>query len=751
MIKYIYTGLFLSICLLISCKDENTLFNQDGEVERTHNLPISVNTSFDSDYLTRGDVANAKTFFDNDDLIHIDASFKCKGKDDLVKAYGAMQYQNGVWSAYTVDLNGEVVNEVLYWPDDAEWGEFKAYYIHGSNGLLTENDMEPIRFSSLYDGIDPLYAVSPQRIQYGHTIELVFRHLLAHLTIIQLEAGVSDYFWITKDDSDSPSGFNNAFKLIYDPESKTIREHFYAIKNTAQGKVYVSGSNQIYEDEETLQYKGKVEFFLQPGIYDTFLLLYPVTTETSNTYLRYKNSNDKKPQMLESNGRYILDVVKSAGFIEDTPPENKWDEETPPYALLDVEAFLRAVANGTSYKENGLEILEERQDGGTNLLLNIDFQFQNKEIYESDNFQPNVSSTFDGQYHYIFNLGNPLFNSNSRTIRNLGINTVGSYNQEGKPWLSTENYGQLNIDLSRHGAIVNQNNGDIQNIRIKNVDITVAIQTTDPDEPDQETHFVSALVAENKGMLRDVDMSGNFNVKVQNNEGCVVMPAVNLGGLTAANSGTINEIKPLEGGNSPVVSIANLCSGVSATYSVGGVTGNNTGKIYNIMLPKIEIDCSKSKGMQAVYGGIAGGVRNSDPAPEIESCVINGTLKAGVTDPYGSATCYSYTGSIAGYLSIKAKIANCSLSFSLEGGKTEDPESRVIFATGGAFGRIQAEAGVSEGSIDRIGVIGTALSGSGFLGDFAGVIPENKNENDFKSTRINVKDFDEIPYVGASM
>lgn len=745
--KYVFT--LLCILAMNSCSDDLSIPTVDSSSgSEAELLPIEITVSLPNIPDTRS-FDDAKKYFEKGELIHITAEFQClnNGESYTVKQYGVMKYaDNGQWTSFNDDT-------ALYWPGDAEKATFSAYYINGSNGVLSGNTMEPKLLTDYTYSNDPLEAHVID-LPYGHTIGFNFTHLFAHLTLYDLKQGISDRFWLTRQEDGRENQLNNAFYFEYDPVNKEVKPIFTSIPDDKyNGLVYLSGNYELVERDE--EETGQVSMFVEPGIYDSFQVRYPRTSSQAATYLTYRNSTGVGNQ-LEGNGRYEFSVLRSLGIIILEKPGTGWDENTDPRAIIDVESFLKAINAGTDYFEEDPETGEMVQfllatDSGTELLTNVDFRNEYYTIFPPKDgypeFTPDLSKTFDGGFHYIYNLGCPLFNDNTGIIKNLGIK--GADTQQVLQSNETFEVNGHPVDFSRQGLIARINHGTVNNMRISDLKMKVEVKTS-RDNFSQEAHNVALLFGSNMGYIFDINYSGESYLQVKEADGQEILPQISIAGVAGQNLGYIYNISPLDSGSAQI-KIENECKGSAAVYYIGGVAGNNTGSIYDVLLPDLILDSSTSEGQHAYLGGIAGRVAESTTNhPTISSAVVKGSLKCGKCSEYMGIVPNAYTGGLVGYMNIQGNISNCSTACSIEG-PSQLYSPNAIYATGGAFGRINRTLGINEGLIETTAAFGNTLTGSGYIGCFAGIIPHDMSWQDYNSNQVNVKKFDNIEYIGASM
>lgn len=802
------------VAILASCKDE-IQFAVEGDIERVDNMPIDLRVTIDGAPDSR-DVDHAKKNFSSGDtllgipadIIHVQSTFKLDDGSSQTR-YCALKYTDeGKW----VPMG----NGVFAWPNRAVTGQFTAYYIYGSTGALTGNNAEGddvvtttrTLFTEIIDGQDPLRADPEENVRYGHTVELRFKHILTHLTLIELDAGIDESLIFTIEPdvaaSENKHRFNNAFQISLDTETNpgvpNIKFEYLTVPQpfgNEGGKSFIQAPTQRVRDKETRIESSQVGFFLEPGcFYNAFSIYY----SNYDLYLSYVNSDlNNREKILEGNNRYTFNVKKSAGITVSTPPEERWDESEDYTTVIDTEAFLRAVNTNSKYKEwddakqDSVLILEATSNpSGTMLMCNIRFKNPYYHVFPHPNptletdgtdvpydFVPTVGgdNVFDGGYHYIKDLKCPLFYANYGTIKNLGISNFNIGSDEYGMWESSENlykdakvaedtYVNAPYEYKRTGAIANNNMGTVQNIRVKDITVNVGIHVT---KDNQEAHSVGALFGINNsgGFVDEVYLSGKITVNVQNFTGTNVIPEVSIGGLTGQNLGTLTNIEqlvdnranlPAENKPTPVnIIVNNNLDSSSGAYYVGGLSGNNTGMLNNITLPTLAangeavlVDCSRSHGVVANVGGVVGKA-DSSQGNQISSCLVaSGTVKAGTCSQFEAISPFNYVGGIVGELNERTNVLNCTSFISVFGSTGTDNVTRAV---GGVFGAIvavqQTEGGsILPGQMMAIAAYGDELEGTN-AGCFVGEAPTGKVWSDYENF-VDVKKFPYIDYIGTN-
>lgn len=794
-----YISLMIAILVFTGCRDDDWLsYNAD---DTNGELPVEFTFDWPGITATRGfDDATVKTKFSDQDVIHIVGTFKTEAlKEDgsiqkgYTARYGALQYD-----AKTRQWNA-VPGNTLTWPSISTEGKFYAYYISQSTGLITQYDVPvEVSLSDISPETDPLMAPETEYMKYGHAVNLQFRHLCSHLTLIDLEPMVASNYFFSTTSVGTPDGgtkqFNNAFKLTLVKNTDTsipdltdtpqlqfefmqIPNMEYEIGNTGDngtdggdqnpelGKIFISGKAAVVEttdDEGEVRNVTKVGYFLEPGSYYTFDLEYPAIAPKTYKYLSYNYADippevggveyENIPPDLEAGKTYTLTVTKSPGVtIVSPPPGDGWDDQDDAVDI-DVREFLEAIKDGKEYSKDGTLILEAVPEG-TKLLKNVDFKGLDYENFmEILGFLPDVlqGKTFDGNYHYISNLGCPLFRYNYGTIKNLGIKNVDFSAQSLEYSYGNEENSQ---DRSRHGALCmwNRTEGSISNVRISDVTMKIDVVYTNDDNDGNEVHNVGGVVGSNTGSLSEIYLGGTFTVMVEGSD--VQNAEVLIGGVLGQNAGTgrINDIEMLD--DDFKISITNKCQGELGMYSVGGIVGSSSGYITGVILSDVTINALPSSGVVSYLGGMAGRLDISDGSSGyMRDCIVSGTLTAGITRSTQYIKGQAYTGGIAGYVN-RVQVTGCRSSVSVTGAPTV--EDLVLYGTGGAFGRIASESDLRSliaygAKLQAPG--GLSPDGSNYVGNFAGIGPADQTwEDNYAGNNLIFRSFNQLPPIGIFM
>ncbi|MCH5224583.1 MAG: hypothetical protein J1D77_01240 [Muribaculaceae bacterium] len=756
--------LILTLLAFASCNDEFQQSQGSPSRPSTEELPVDFNLSLPDDIGTRDFfvIDEVKRVFTVDDVIHILGTFNVSYLDEngvtqneVVKRYGALRFDGRQWNA--------VDGSTLTWPSTATDGQFIAYYLSESNGVLTtDNPSARYLLSGLTPMTDPLYALSASGINYGFAVSLNFNHICTYLTLVNMEPLVSDSYWFSSSGVKDPTtmaamNFNNAFEIRMGTDSDnqpTLNFEFLQVPNPQYANgVFIEGRPYTETDPEGNPIGDtQVSYFLQPAYYNSFNIEYPATAPTTYPYLIYDYDNippqvggdgviNNEPN-LQAGITYTLDITKSPGITINTPPPGSSWDESDDYFDVEVEDFLKAATQGGDYTytdpETGAEtLILEKTPMGSRLLRNVDFKNFNYSAFEDAGFQPDLDNSlvFDGGLHYIRNLADPLFRENKGSILNLGLKSVDA------TIISYESNDEK-LDNSRNGALCHFNQGKINNVRLINVALKVYVKGLSSSE----THNVGGVVGSNTGSINEVTLSGTFSINVtgltvNNPDGIEsdtdypVNVDVLIGGVSGQNAGILSEVTTE---NPFSVTIVNTCQGPQGGYSIGGIAGESSGYISEVNLPSLSIDSTGSEGQVSNIGGMVG-LMTSESSSSLTGSNAGGIVRAGVVKPYGYVTSLSYTGGMVGGV-VNGIIDNCIATVSVYGPTSGEAD---INATGGLIGRIESS---SSYNFSKLVGWGDVLSGpSEYRGNFVGAAPNEEAWKEWMSQfnvwNINVRDF----------
>lgn len=705
MLRYLYhIVLFLPLlAMLEGCKDD---FLEEPGMSLYGTVPVAFSIEEPSDIVETRGVENYKQRFNEGDVIHVQGTFVSK-EGETATAYGAMTLSGRKW----VPVEGST----LYWPLEAVKGSFKAFYIYNSNYILVKDSSTPsVSLSDVQDGEDPLEGTK-EDVPYGYAVDMKFYHACTYLTLEKMEPNVTDYFWMMVPGTAGP--IKNAYQLTLDRHGELKLEFISEADKARDNLVYISRPSE----SQTIEGKtySKASFYLAPGSYSYFDL------RTNNNFPFMSFLNSLKEDLL-ANHPYTLNVENAKGANFDSTTEVDWDRESDGWKI-DVKEFLRAVSTGNDYTVQdsyGNDVPILKKTGGTLLLMqNLDFEFYEDYGFDKLGFFPDISNStvFDGNLHYIKNVGHPIFRFNYGTIKNLGIQNVESIvtAYEG----SFEN--NYIDDFSRIGALCEWNRTDarIYNIRLEDVDMNIGIQAHDPQKQTSNDNFsIGGLCGDNSGSISEIAMKGNCNINVHaaatSGDYAYVDANINIGGILGNHSSYLSNVGP-ESESSFSVTITNTCRGRedfgTGVFCLGGAVGQSTGNdISQVVINRVDIIASGSDGYQQYTGGLVGRLRGDGYT--MSDCTVQGSLTCGTVSKFGETANnpFSYMGGIAGIVRGYA-VSNCRAVCNLDS-NSSTPSPDATYATGGAFGRIQMNCTILNNS-----AYGNVLTGPPSIGTFAGI------------------------------
>ena len=336
---------------------------------------------------------------------------------------------------------------------------------------------------------------------------------------------------------------------------------------------------------------------------------------------------------------------------------------------------------------------------------------------------------FEGNLHYIENIGHPVFRFNYGTIQNLGLKTL-------KSEVTAFETASEADDYSRIGGLCLRNRIDaiIRNIRVENVDLKVKIQAQDPQVKQSNDNFsIGGLCGDNQSTISEISLSGNININVEPLGGQYqdVDANINIGGLVGNHTMILTDVGP-QSGKTFSVTITNNCKGRedwgSGVFCIGGAVGQSTAnEISHVVMRNVTINAKNSDGYQQYIGGLVGRLRgNTSTTCIVSDCTVSGSLTCGTVSQFGltATNPYSYVGGISGNAR-DYYIHNCRTVCDIDA--TNTTNTGATYATGGAIGMIQSGVTLSDNS-----AYGSELKGpqggdgiTAHVGNFAGIARTN--------------------------
>lgn len=662
-------GFLLAVCLC-SCKDDMVAGNNADNRNPDNGLPIAFITELTArssigDAASRATVTdNYKQEFEAGDRIHISAVFTLLDEDgqeseNTTTVYDCLSFDGEAWQS-------TATQSPMTWPWNASKATFTAYYIYTSDtsgGWLTEGSPLTIRLDALTDETDPLMAVV-EDVEYGYAVPLTFQHLCTKLSITDVSNNATE-FW-----AKTAGGINDAFSLTLQSDN-TLAFAF--------GKEDATVTDTRVAAQRTEE--NTVSYYLAPTVTDQ--ISYEGMQLTYRYSRPYLTLNLEELADLEAGNSYVVSITENAGSITIDEDEDDWwddpDDEDTEEVKVDIDEFLQAICEGTVYQtKDGTPVLGVSSDiqGGTELLVNVDFDNQTP-TQEHD--LPNAA-VFNGNYHYIKNVAQPLFGTINGSISNLNLASV-----------SIED--QLQSATGSMGRTCSANSS-ISNVRLTGITIQVA-----PNENANALCDVGALVGNCAGAIETVRLAGNIEIIVQpeDEDDATPLGRIYIGGIVGQLSGTLSDVSRVEEETPGTFTVTNACSNQIGERYTGGLVGLSTGRIANCTM-EANVDASEARGVLVYTGGMAGMARNASSASEsnggIFNSTFNGTIQCGraYSAEEEAVEGHAYAGGLVGYAYHVGQITGNEVFGTLIGpigdeGQGFLPYTNTIYATGGLFGQ----------------------------------------------------------------
>ena len=695
MIKKLLYIIFLLLSIgLAGCNDERpSLSATFGEITDRNPIHFVFNAP---DAIFSRSVDNAKKEFTNGDRIFLQAVFYGDQENELSRVNAVYELKDNAW----------IPDVPIFWDQEAKTGSFKAFYIKNLPFWNFTGENNWISMSKLEDDADPLMAET-DKLKYGHTVEMNFKHVLTHVSFINLEPALSTEYWFVPEKNNTP--FYNQFRLTIDADTKDLKLDFQSMQDEDYDNLgYVASTPSRTSNKE------KVGFFIYPGVYATM----DVMKVDNHPFFNYTNSIENIEFL--ANYAYEIDLERSSGvvFLED---DITWDETSG--AEVEFKDFMEAVTSSDKdflVGEEGqqTEILRKVSNGWL-LMRNVSFTFNKYEDYSGILSADIAQGTlFDGNMHSLdggeHGIPCAIFGSNSGTIENLWVKNIKIEN-------ITSVYSSVDKeDNSRNGAFCKRNNstGKIRNVRIENSSLSVKINETSSEN----NHNAGSIVGSNLGEIDDLYLGNMISIETANDGASDVNATLSVGGVVGQNMGSISNVLPFT--DNLKVSVTNRCTGSNPVYYVGGGAGSSNGSIRNLVLPSVAVDNSESIGFGERIGGLVGNAYRESGIAIINSCTIGGDVKAGKMQESAINNGYSTVGGIAGYVR-NIDVLDCKSTCDVSGVSEEN--KNVIYSTGGAFGELN-----TDNSISGNYAYGNSLvAASGSVGNFAGTYPSGKSWEDY--------------------
>lgn len=692
----IYFNLLL-ILLLSACSDNDW----NGQWQQSAEEPVTLLTEYPSWGTTtrayEDIIIPEKDKFAEGDLIQVQGDFTVGNQ--IVRRYDAYRYDGNKWTA----VNG---NTRLTWPWNAEKGTFTAYYIPNMTTALSETE-------GSFDGElggnplmnDPLKAYV-EDVPYGYAVNLVFKHICTRLVLLNTKNNYAEEYWFKKGGE-----FHNGYKLTYAPQGDGLGFSFVSHSDTNDGTI--STTKVMASNAGTNANAGYVVLYLEPGKYKGSELNYSGDRLYLSLDVDVLDTPGEGEDGLQAGKSYILDIEQAKGIIDKETTDDPWDNPDQPETDFDIQELLDAISKGETYKD----IIQK--DNAGNLVLTKNLNFGGKEFKPVD-LPTNI--TFDANFHYIDHAIHSIFFQCDGNVRNLEIR-------------NTNITGFANTDAYRSGALARVSKGNIDNVRLRNLSITLpGLNGTD------RTLSIGGLVGQHSdGQISNICVIGTHSITMDDTQ--VINGSLYMGGIVGQATGgnaKISNVSMLadENGNAPEIKITFKSNGESSS-AVGGIAGATSIPLENCTFDAT-IDCSGATVRGCGVGGLFGREISQDNASSytIQHCNVSGTIKGPhcqtqVTEGGTTHGRSSVGGLGGGVQGANVTITDCNsfcevndyFSATNMTPTASDYPNGEIYATGSAFGRI-----TSGNSINQIknctawGKVNakTIAEGVSYIGSFVG-------------------------------
>lgn len=618
-----------------------------------------------------------KTDFAEGDIIQLSAVFTLTD-NSITNVYDCMIYRDGEWVSNIPSENTNT--KPMEWPWNSVKGDFKAYYLPAVNSVLTQNgSSEFIALADIEDTTDPLYAETKE-LEYGKAVPLQFKHLCTRLILTNVKNDNVNEFWLQKND-------NNILKTAYQLKRDGNDELNFSFVAAADNKSYIARTK---DDEEG------VVFYLAPGDYSNIKLNY----RGNRPYLQIKVDDLKD---LKENTSYTLSIIGQQGIIEEEKKGDEWDDEPIPEDLgeIKVQNFMEAIRDGKSYQDDkGNPVLDRTSDGRLILLRSIDFK---NGSYPVDLGRDII---FDGDYHYIKNVGGALFKTIQGQVMNLKIQD-SEITSNASGTADKEHYFGLLGEFC--------DNGSIDNIRLKNIKFQV-----EPGITAAHTYNAGIVVGASRGgSISNIVLESSIEIIAFNKDN---LANIFIGGIIGQNAGTLSNVRFGEGG---ALTVKNQCIGQSGALMTGALVGGcRNGVIKDCKLfSSVDVDAFEAQAVVVRIGGLTGDISEGT----VSGCSITGSVKGGAARDQSaggtvSAGC-AHTGGLVGY-GESGLLKDCeAINVAITGHDVvADSGDQTTHATGGAIGYTKNGFTIEECHFRGGSIAPASSTDKHFVGGFAGEI-----------------------------
>lgn len=688
-------GILCSLLLLVLCSCRNDLDTLSGGNEGAEGLPVQFMAEYPEDGLsvaTRAGLLSDKTEFVAKDVIHVSATFYSDDASDT-STEGVLLATK--YTTLTLDESGQWVNKNtaldMSWPWNSKYAVFKAYYLAGNDAALGGENLkpdeavttDPVLLDRFVHGTevanpDPLEAVT-ERVEYGHAVELKFKHSCTRLTIVGV--GDEDEYWLKFKSSSERSPLLNAYRLERKNNELTLD-----FMEEESGKVSAPVYEMTTKDGKKL---NAVTFHLAPDNYRTFSLT------RRNGYGYITISNVEELADLKSNESHQVSIENLMGHItQDDDDDDWWDGEVEDMPKLDdfsVQKFMEAIRDCKDYAcsmqlEGGEKkdvLLLESNSYLHEVKLKMDVDFEGAEF---NSVQLESTYSFDGGGYAISGVKHTLFSSLDGRVSNLKLNNV-----------------ELEcIDDSKRtswGILANECSGTVNNVYLNDGRLKLEIST-------DGTYNIGLLIGwvKSGGTLSGINLMGDLEVTVSSSDNLKQTGYfTHVGGVIGQCSGVLCNCD-ITGS----MKVTNSCVGYSSRYT-GGIAGLVAGGSINVGSVHATVDAGKAIGTWNYVGGVAGSLR-TDPNSSVSAITgvnVSGSVTGGQAFSVKSEVenkAHSSTGGIVGHVQYSS-VKECTASNCVLVGlylQSVEGQNSDYYSIGGCIGSIVSEEAI-EGNHGKIG------------------------------------------------
>ncbi len=681
-----------------ACTDDRLMGDYGGGTAATEATPVRFEIDCEPLYSVTRAAPKLKEWKDGD-KIQIQAQFTGSGIDGTdEKQYGCYKY---------VDDNGDgdwipdTDGDLIVWPVGSESGTFKAYYLAGANGRISEGQSVNFVLGDIQEGEDPLHAES--NLEYGHSVSLNFRHLCTHLTLTDVKTDHSEGYWLYgKTGTEIP----NACKLGYTSVGGLAFEFTNSEECRTSG-----GEEGHYYISRQRNGDGSVDFYLAQEKKEDGSFKYAygdceLAYRFNHPYLSFTGITSL--DSLEVGTHYELSIEKQLGIVPQPETEFPVNPETD-LGNVDIPVLLDGIVHGMDVRDDkGNVVLKSEGELHPTLMRDVDFKNFNPMDYIEGtgayDGQPHpewklpvLGGIFDGNYHSFLNVAYPVFDKIEGEIYNLAIrnSTCDITVEDIKKMESLHIRGSESLNvMTDFGLLACAVNGYLDNLLLEKIVMTVHLDNTLSGNTQNRTYRIGCLVGNQETSATDI---GTAIGKVELRDEVKLTVTTDEGELDEVQDCYIGTLVGQSGALIDEVTSTGKCTltvplkGESTVYA-GGLVGRATSTVRNVTLD-VEVDCSGLHVLQAYAGGLIGELVNETSGRgTLENCIAGIAVTGGTARPVNNTTyAHAYTGGIAARIN-SATCSEVTVTGSVTGGtETEaitEYNNMINYATGGGFGYI---------------------------------------------------------------